>query len=60
MQLDYLRTTKQVAKMLDCTTRNVTLLVSSKKLNPVKILENGSFLFNSKDVEFYLSKTRKP
>lgn len=58
MQLDYLKTTKQVAKMLGCTTRNVALLVKSKKLNPIKVLENGSFLFNVKDVEFYLLKLR--
>jgi hypothetical protein len=58
MNLDYLKTTKQVAKMLGCTTRNVTLLVKGKKLNPIKVLENGSFLFNVKDVEFYLLKLR--
>ena len=58
MQLDYLKTTKQVAKMLGCTTRNVALLVKSKKLNPIKVLENGSLLFNIKDVEFYLLKLR--
>lgn len=58
MQLDYLKTTKQVAKMLGCTTRNVALLVKGKKLNPIKVLENGSFLFNVKDVEFYLLKLR--
>jgi hypothetical protein len=56
MRLDYLKTTKQVAKMLGCTTRNVALLVKSKKLNPIKVLENGSFLFNTKDVEYYLLK----
>lgn len=58
MNLDYLKTTKEVAKMLGCTTRNVALLVKSKKLNPIKVLENGSFLFNVKDVEFYLLKLR--
>jgi hypothetical protein len=54
MHLTYLRTTKQVSKMLECTTRNVALLVKNKKINPIKILENGSFLFNVKDVEYYL------
>jgi len=59
MKLDYLRTTKQVAKMLNCTQRNVAILVKAGKLKPIKILENGTFLFNTKDVEYYLSNTSK-
>jgi hypothetical protein len=56
MQLDYLKTTKQVAKMLGCTSRNVALMVKGDKLKPIKVLENGTFLFNTKDVEYYLLK----
>jgi hypothetical protein len=59
MHLDYLRTTKQVAKMLGCSTRNVAFLVKGDKLKPIKILDNGAFLFNTKDVEFYLLNTAK-
>lgn len=59
MDLNYIKTTKQVSKMLGCTTRNVTRLVKGKKLNPIKILDNGSFLFNTKDVEFLISKNLK-
>ena len=59
MELNYIKTTKQVSKMLGCTTRNVALLVKAKKLNPIKILDNGSFLFNTKDVEFFISKKLK-
>lgn len=55
MDLNYLVTTKQVAKMLGCTTRNVSLMVKDSKIKPIKILDNGSFLFNLKDVEFYQS-----
>jgi DNA-binding transcriptional MerR regulator len=60
MQLDYIRTTKQVAKMLGCTPRNIALLVKAKKINPIKILDSGSYLFNTKDVEFYLLNKLKP
>jgi len=56
MQLKYLITTKQVSKMLGCTARNVSLLVKDSKIKPIKILDNGSFLFNAKDIEYYQSK----
>ena len=56
MQLDYLRTTKEVSKMLGCTVWNVSKLVKAEKLKPIKILENGSFLFNTKDVEFFINQ----
>jgi hypothetical protein len=59
MELNYIKTTKQVSKMLGCTTRNVALLVKAQKLNPIKILDNGSFLFNTKDVEFFITKKLK-
>ena len=57
MEVNYLKTTKQVAQMLECTTRNVTLKVSKGKLNPVLVLENGFFLFDVNDVEQYLLNT---
>jgi len=61
MKLDYLRTSKEVARVLKCTQRNVSMLVKAKKIKPVSILENGSFLFNTKDIEWYLTnKTTKP
>jgi hypothetical protein len=56
MQLDYLRTSKEVSKMLKCSIRNVSHLVKAEKLKPIKILENGSFLFNTKDVEFFINQ----
>jgi excisionase family DNA binding protein len=60
MQLDYLRTTREVAKMMGCSVRNISKLVEAEKLRPIKILENGSFLFNMKDVEFFINlKTEK-
>jgi excisionase family DNA binding protein len=60
MQLDYLKTTREVAKMMGCSVRNISKLVEAEKLRPIKILENGSFLFNMKDVEFFINlKTEK-
>jgi hypothetical protein len=60
MQLDYLKTTREVAKMMGCSVRNISKLVEAEKLKPIKILENGSFLFNMKDVEFFINlKTEK-
>jgi hypothetical protein len=59
MQLDYLKTTKEVAKMLGCTSRNVSLMVKNGKLKPIKILENNNFLFNLNDVLFYQSNLNK-
>lgn len=60
MQLDYLKTTREVAKMMGCSVRNISKLVEAEKLKPIKILENGSFLFNTKDVEFFINlKTEK-
>ncbi len=56
MQLDYLRTSKEVSKMLKCSIRNVSHLVKAEKLKPIKILENGSFLFNTKDVEYFINQ----
>jgi len=56
MQLDYLRTSKEVSKMVECSIRNVSHLVKAGKLKPIKILENGSFLFNTKDVEFFINQ----
>jgi excisionase family DNA binding protein len=60
MQLNYLKTTREVAKMMGCSVRNISKLVEAEKLKPIKILENGSFLFNTKDVEFFIKqKTEK-
>lgn len=59
MQLDYLKTTREVAKMMGCSVRNISKLVEAEKLKPIKILENGSFLFNTKDVEFLFTKKLK-
>lgn len=59
MHLDYLKTTKQVAEMLGYTPRNIAFLVKAKKLNPIKVLDNGTFLFNTKDVEFFISNKQK-
>jgi hypothetical protein len=60
MQLEYLKTTRQVAKMMGCSVRNISKLVEAEKLKPIKILDNGSFLFNTKDVEFFINqKTEK-
>ncbi len=60
MQLKYLKTTREVAKMMGCSVRNISKLVEAEKLKPIKILENGSFLFNMKDVEFFINlKTEK-
>lgn len=55
MQLENLRTTKQVSEMLKCTSRNVTRLVKSNKLKPVNVLENGSFLFDVKEIEQFVN-----
>ena len=59
MNLDYLKTTKEVAKILNCTSRNVTMLVQNGKIKPIRILENNHFLFNLYDILFYQSKTTK-
>lgn len=59
MELNYLKTTKEVAKILGCTSRNVSLMVKSKKILPIKILENKNFLFNLNDVLFYQSNLKQ-
>jgi hypothetical protein len=59
MSLNYLKTTKEVAKILGCTSRNVSLMVKNKKILPIKILENKNFLFNLNDVLFYQSNLPK-
>ncbi len=59
MQLNYLKTTREVAKMMGCSVRNISKLVEAEKLKPIKILENGSFLFNTKDVEFFIKQKTK-
>jgi hypothetical protein len=56
MQLDYLKTSKEVATMLKCTQRNISKLVKAEKLKPIKVLENGTFLFNTADVVFYINQ----
>jgi hypothetical protein len=60
MQLSYLKTTRQVAKMMGCSVRNVSKLVEAEKLKPIKILDNGSFLFNAKDIEFFINLKNQP
>lgn len=59
MNLEHLKTTSEVAKILNCTSRNVTKLVQNGKINPIRILENKHFLFNLNDILFYQSKTTK-
>ncbi len=60
MQLEYLKTARMAAKMMECSVRNISKHVKAEKLKPIKILDNGSFLFNMKDVEFFINlKTEK-
>ena len=59
MELRSFKTTKQVAQMLECTTRNVSFLVSKGKIKPVLILENGAFIFNVYEIEEFKLKTLK-
>ena len=49
---------KKVAKMLKCSMRNISKLVEAEKLKPVKVLENGFFLFSREDVETFV-KSKK-
>jgi excisionase family DNA binding protein len=58
MQLEKLRTTREVSKMLGCTQRNISKLVEAKKLKPVKILENGLFLFDAQDVDSFFKQKK--
>jgi excisionase family DNA binding protein len=58
-KLDFIRTSKEVAKILNCTQRTVSNLVKNQKIKPISILENGSFLFNTADIESYKSQTTK-
>ena len=50
VNIDNIRTTKQVAKMLRCTTRYVAMLVKKEKLPTIKKLDNTWFLFDVNDV----------
>jgi hypothetical protein len=59
VNVDNIRTTKQVAKILRCTSRNVALMVKGDKLKPIKVLENGDFLFNVSEVRDYMLKSCK-
>ena len=62
VKLNDLITSKEVSKILDCTPRYVRRLAQTGKLKPIKILEGGHYLFNTKDVElfvFYKWKQKK-
>jgi len=52
--LNYLKTSNEVSKMLECTPRYVRRLAQTGKLKPIKVLENGHYLFNTKDVEYFM------
>jgi hypothetical protein len=54
VDLDLLKTSKEVATMLKCTVRNVSHLVKAEKLKPIKVLENETFLFHVKDIDNFL------
>jgi DNA-binding transcriptional MerR regulator len=43
--------TKEVARILGCTPRNISLMVRKGKLKPIKILENKEFLFDFNDIK---------
>ena len=58
MKVENIITSKEVAKILDCTVRNVTLMVKNEKLKPLKILENNWFLFDIEDIN-KIKNTRK-
>jgi hypothetical protein len=49
--LNDLITTKQVAKMLGCTVRNVALLVKDSKIKPILVLDNKHFLFDINQIK---------
>ena len=59
VKVNDIRASKQVAKMLNCTQRTVSNLVKKEKLKPILQLGNAGFLFDVKDVEFYISKTNQ-
>lgn len=46
-------TSRQVSQILECTQRNVSHLVKVEKIVPALILENGNFLFEIEDIEYY-------
>jgi len=47
--------TKEVAKNLGCTARNIALLVKSGKLRPVNN-HKEFYLFDAKEIELFTSK----
>jgi hypothetical protein len=59
VELDDLVTTKQVAKMLNYSVRNISHLVKSKKIKPIKTIEDKIFLFDIKDVNKYIESKNK-
>jgi len=53
-ELNDLRTTREVSKMLNCTVRNISKLVQEKKIKPIKILENETFLFDVNEITEFI------
>jgi DNA-binding transcriptional MerR regulator len=53
-----LLSTKQVATLLNCTPRNVQLLVKKGKLTPINP-QKEFYLFDANQVEMFNSKTVK-
>ena len=59
VELNDLVTTKQVAKMLNYSVRNISHLVKSKKIKPIKTIEDKIFLFDINEINKYIESKNK-
>ena len=58
-ELNDLRTTREVSKMLNSTVRNISKLVQQKKIKPILIIENKTFLFDVNEITEFI-KVKQP
>lgn len=59
MNLDFIMTTNEVSKMLNCSVRNVLNLVKAEKIKPIKIIQNRALLFDKQDIELFINQKNK-
>lgn len=58
MNLDFIMTTNEVSKMLNCSVRNVLNLVKAEKIKPIKIIQNRALLFDKQDIELFINQKK--
>lgn len=58
MNLEFIMTTNEVSKMLNCSVRNVLNLVKAEKIKPIKIIQNRALLFDKQDIELFINQKK--